>query len=237
MRLSALVLALAVAALALPGAAAPGCALPKGLAPAPVAPVRPDEVESGVTIAYYLLAITWTPDWRRINGQTPATTPPLDPERRPQGFALHGLWPNGKAPPYPRYCRPVGTIPLATVRAMYCRTPSAGLLQHEWQAHGACGWDDPAAYFRQAAKLYDRVTLPRIEGVTALTAGDLRRAFMAKNRWLAVEDIYVQADRDGRLTEVRLCYDLADRPAACPAGVGAPDDRRVGLTPSTSRRF
>ncbi|MCW5759171.1 MAG: ribonuclease T, partial [Phenylobacterium sp.] len=177
------------------------------------------------------------PDWRRINGRTGSTTPALDPEGRPQGFALHGLWPNGKAPPYPRYCRPVGPIDPATVRAMYCRTPSAALMQHEWQAHGACGWTDPQAYFRDAARLYDRVILPRIEDVPRLTAGSLRKAFVAKNRGLPPGAIFVALDREGRLTEVRLCYDLKYRPAACPGGVGAADARPVRLTPSRSGRF
>jgi len=222
---------LAALLIALPAAAS------DRLKPAPVEPVRPEEVVAGVTTAYYLLAITWTPEWRRINGQTPATTPKLDPERRPQGFALHGLWPNGKAPPYPRYCRPVGTIPAATVRAMYSRTPSAALLQHEWQAHGACGWDDPRAYFLQAAKLYDRVDLPRIEMPPTLTAGDLRQAFVTRNPWLAPAGIFVAADKEGRLAEVRLCFDLAYEPTACPGGVGAADDRVLVLTRSRKGRF
>ncbi len=228
---------LAAALLATPAVAAPACRLPPDLKPAPVEAVAPNEIVTGVTTAYYLLAITWTPDWRRINGQTKATTPPLDAESRPQGFALHGLWPNGKAPPYPRNCRPVGTIDAATVRQMYCRTPSAALLQHEWQAHGSCGWETPAAYFRDAARLYDRVKLPRIEAIPDLTAGRLRSAFTAKNRWLPADAIFVATDPSGRLSEVRLCYDLAYAPAACPGGLGAPDDRALILTPSSSRRF
>ena len=229
-----------LAALVLAGsaAAAPACQVPKGLAPAPVEAYDPAEVVSHIPTAYYLLAISWTPDWRRINGQTKATTPPLDPERRPQGFALHGLWPNGKVgPPYPRYCRPVGTIDEATVRSMYCRTQSAALLQHEWQAHGSCGWATPAAYFRDAARLYDRVRLPRIEAIPDLTAGRLRQAFTARNRWLPADAVFVALDNEGRLTEVRLCYDLKYRPVACPGGAGAPDSRRVRLTPSTRGRF
>jgi len=219
-------------------AAAPSCPRPPGLAPAPVEAVAPDEIVSNIPTAYYLLAITWTPDWRRINGQTKATTPPLDAEISPQGFALHGLWPNGKVgPPYPRNCRPVGTIDLDTVASMYCRTPSAALLQHEWQAHGSCGWETPKAYFRDAARLYDGLSLPRIEAIPNLTAGDLRRAFVARNRGLPPQAIFVALDKENRLTEVRLCYDLAYKPAACPGGFGAPADRPVVLTPSTTGRF
>jgi ribonuclease T2 len=224
-------------ALATTAEAAPACHVPPDLKPAPAYEPPAGEVVTGVRLAYYLLAITWTPEWRRMNGKTPAFSPELDPERRPQGFALHGLWPNGAAPPYPRYCRPVGPIPAAVVREMYCRTPSAALLQHEWEAHGSCAWDDPAAYFRQAARLYDRVKLPRIEGRTALTAGELRTAFVAGNPWLRREAVFVAADKEGVLSEVRLCFDLAYKVAACPGGTGAPDERRLTLTPSTTRRF
>jgi len=229
-----------LAALVLAGSAvaAPACQVPKGLTPAPVEAYDPADVVSNIPTAYYLLAISWTPDWRRINGQTKATTPALDAERKPQGFALHGLWPNGKVgPPYPRYCRPVGTIDAATVRAMYCRTQSAALLQHEWQTHGSCGWDTPAAYFRDAARLYDRIALPRVEAISGLTAGKLRQAFRAKNRWLPADAIFVALDKEDRLTEVRLCYDLRYRPVACPGGAGAADDRPVRLTRSTRGRF
>jgi len=218
--------------------AASASAAPPGLTPAPAEPVTPAEVVAGVPVAYYLLAITWTPEWRRINGLTSATSPPLDPETAPQGFALHGLWPNGKGPPYPRYCRPVGTIPAATVRRMHRRTPSAALLQHEWQAHGACAdWNSPAAYFRDAARLYDRVRLPRIEGRGEVTAGDIRAAFVARNPIYPPSAVFVAADREGRFYEVRLCHDLAYAPAACPGGAGAADAQRLQLTPSTSRRF
>jgi len=230
--------ALAFALLALAaGPAAAGCIVPKDLAPAPAYAPPANEVQADVQIAFYLLAITWTPEWRRINGQTPATTPTLDEARRPQGFALHGLWPNGKAPPYPRYCRPVGPIDAATVRRMYCRTPSAALLQHEWEAHGSCSWTDPKAYFAQAAKLYDAVKLPRIEDRAGLTAGQLRQALVAGNPWLSPAAVFVAADKERRLTEVRLCYDLAYKPAVCPGGNGAPDDLALSLTRSGGRRF
>lgn len=205
-------------------AAAPSCRVPANLPAAQVEPVPPDEIVKGVEVAYYLLAISWTPDRRQA-----------DAARRPYAFSLHGLWPNGKAPPYPRYCRPVDEIPAATVREMYCRTPSVSLLQHEWQAHGACGWGQPADYFRQAAVLYDRVRLPRIETLRRPTAGAVRAAITAQNRWLPRDAIFV-SEKDGRLAEVRLCYDLAYRPAACPGGVGAPDNQTLVIPQRAARR-
>jgi ribonuclease T2 len=227
----------ALLALAAPAAAAAACRPPSDLRPAPAYDPPANEVQTGVELAYYLLAITWTPEWRRMNGKSSAFSPELDAERRPQGFALHGLWPNGAAPPYPRYCRPVGPIPAPIVRDMYCRTPSAALLQHEWEAHGSCAWETPQAYFHDAAKLYDRVRLPRIEQQPHLTAGQLRAAFVASNRWLSPGAVFVATDKAGVLSEVRLCFDLHYRPAACPGGVGARDDVVLTLTPSTRRSF
>ena len=240
MRLSAPfpALALALALLAGPAlAAAPTCAPPADLAPAPPLTPGADEVVSGVTIAHYLLAISWTPQWCRTTGEK-GTEQKVECGQ-PLGFTLHGLWPNGEAPPYPRYCHPVGGLQTAMVRQMYCRTPSPELLQHEWQAHGACGWTDPQAYFAQAAKLYDHVVLPKIEAIPPadLTAGAIRAAFIARNPWLKREDIWVQTHRSGHLTEVRLCYDLRYQAGACPGGIGAPDATHVLLAPSKTGAF
>ena len=158
---------------------------------------------------------------------------------RPFGFTLHGLWPNGAAPPYPRFCHPVGGLDANTARQMFCRTPSPTLLQHEWQAHGACGWTDAKAYFGQAARLFDAVVIPKIETIPAdrLTAGAVRAAFIARNPAFAPQDVYIQTTRAEELTEVRLCYDLKFKPAACPGGTGAPDRVRLRLAPSRTGAF
>ena len=237
MRFPSLSLAAALSAAALPTLAAPACSPPAELSPAPVLTPRPDEVVSGVTTAYYLLAISWTPQWCRTIGQR-GTEQKVECDR-PLGFTLHGLWPNGSAPPYPRYCRPVGGLDATLVRKMYCRTPSAELLQHEWQAHGACAWPDAAAYFAQSSKLFDKVTLPKIEAIPAgdLTAGNVRAAFIAKNPGQRRETVFVATTRGDDLTEVRLCYDLQYRPAACPGGNGAPDRARIHIAPSRTGAF
>ena len=138
-----------------------------------------------MTNAVYLLALNWTPEWCRSGGSG-ATAKEMECDR-PFGFTLHGLWPNGLGKPYPRYCRPVGGLDAATVRQMYCRTPSPTLLQHEWQAHGTCAaWPTAQAYFGQAARLFDQLKMPKIETIApgGLTAGAVRAAFVARNPWL-----------------------------------------------------
>ena len=237
MRLTVMILGTALGAFAVPALAAPACSPPPGLMPAPAIAPPPGEVVTGVTNAYYLLALNWTPQWCRAGGSG-ARADEMECGR-PFGFTLHGLWPNGVAKPYPRFCRPVGGIDAATVRAMYCRTPSPELLQHEWQAHGGCGWSDPDRFFAQGSRLYDRIVIPRIETIApeALTAGVVRRAFVAKNPWLKPAMIYVQTDRADRLTEVRICYSLKFAAMACLGGNGAPDAVALKLTPSLTRAF
>jgi ribonuclease T2 len=216
--------------------AAPACRPPADLAPWPVQTPRPEEV-SRIKTVFYVLTLSWAPEWCRTNGQG-ITAQKLECGR-PRGFILHGLWPNGHGFPYPRYCTPVGGIDLATVRQMYCRTPSPELLQHEWQAHGGCGWTDPKVFFARSAALYDRVVQPPLEaiGPAALTTGAVRRAFIARNPWLSRDKIFVATEAGGRLTEVRLCYDLGFKPRSCPDGTGASDDTRLRLTPSLNGRF
>ena len=217
-----------LAALALSDAAQAACRPPKDVQPAPAYAPPPAEIARTPT-TFYILAIAWGPEWRRTQGKIPATAQRLD-DPGARGFFLHGLWPNGEAPPYPRYCRTVGEIPRSTVRSMYCRTPSAELLQHEWQAHGACGWPDAPAYFAEAARLYDRLKRPRLRG-EHLTAAAIRQAFAHANPALPPDAIIV-AQRDGRFSEARVCYDMAFKPRTCPPGQGAkPQARLIISTP------
>ena len=239
MRFAAPILAAAVAlGPAAPVLAAP--ALPAGLTPAPALSPRPDAVVTGVPVAYYVLALSWTPEWCRSGGSG-ATAKEMECGAA-LGFTLHGLWPDGAHPPYPSFCRPAGALDIATVREMWRRTPSAVLLQHEWQKHGTCAaWPDALTYFAQAAKLFDRVALPRIEAISPgeRTAGAVRAAFVARNPWLKPDRIFVQTlrNRDDALSEVRVCYDLKFQPAACPGGNGAPDRVRLDLAPSRTGAF
>jgi ribonuclease T2 len=237
MRFHVLILAAALSAAGLPVLAAPACAIPANLSPAPARAPPADELVSGVTNAVYLLALDWTPQWC-LNGGSGASAGEMEC-RQPFGFTLHGLWPNGVGKPYPRYCRPVGGLDAATLRQMFCRTPSPTLLQHEWQAHGSCGWTDPKAYFGQAARLFDQLKMPKIEAIAPdrLTAGAVRAAFVAANPSFTPQDVFVQTARDEALAEVRLCYDLQFRPAACPGGNGAPDRVRIHLAPSRTGAF
>lgn len=211
--------------------AAQSCVLPARLPAPEMERVRADEVVADRTILFHMLAVTWMPHTCRAGGDGQGDLACGGENRF--GWTLHGLWPNAEGKPYPRYCRPATRVSDATIRANLCRTPSVDLVQHEWAAHGTCGWDTPEAYFEQAATLYDGLVKPDPEalapGARGPTAGQLRDAFVAANPGLPRDAIYIAVASGNRLREVRVCHDLSFKPAACHnGGLGAPD--RVVLT-------
>ncbi len=207
------------------------CALPQDVSTPPLRSPPADEVHAGVPTAAYLLSLIWSPEECRSYGDRPGAQ--VQCRANSFGFTVHGLWPNGPARYHPRYCRPVAPVAVATVRANLCMTPSAGLIQHEWAAHGACGWATPVDYFRQERSLRERLDAPDLapNADGFLTAGQVRDAFIRRNASIPRDGLDVHVGRDNRLEEVRVCYDLAFRYAPCLSGTGAPDRASIRITP------
>jgi ribonuclease T2 len=229
MRLALGLAALAIASPAGLASAEPirACVVPRDLTPAPASPPPAREIVRDAPTASYMLALTWSPEWCRARrGDADA---PGQCELNHLGFVVHGLWPNGAGGRHPRYCGPAPVLSPATVRANYCMTPSARLLQHEWAAHGTCGWATPEAYFGKAQALWRQIRTPDL--TRAATASDVRRAFVRRNPQIPVDGIYIKVASGNRLEDVRLCYDLNFRPARCQGGFGAPDRARIRITP------
>lgn len=207
------------------------CAVPADLSPARPYTPPADEVAADVPVAFNMLAVSWSPQACRSGKDYPDERHQCAQNRF--GLTLHGLWPNGDGDRHPRYCKPVSGIPLETVRKTFCMTPSPSLQQHEWAAHGACGWDSPEAYFEQAAQLWNRLNKPDLEAIpeARLTAGAIRDAFVAANPGLPRDGVFI-ATTDGWFREARLCYSKTYRPMACPRGQGAPDHEPLKLAPT-----
>ncbi len=210
-------------ALAAPAAAqAQSCRLPATIASP--APVVPDGPVRQIPIADYTLALSWSPAFCRSHGPDPREA--LQCSGR-FGFILHGLWPEGRGRDWPQWCPTRLRPDPATVRRHLCMTPSPDLIAHEWARHGSCMSRTPQAYFGAAARLWRQVRLPDMTALAtrrALTAGDLRRAFVALNPGLTTRSIRLLTGRDGTLREVHLCLSRARRYAACPAGRDGPAD-------------
>lgn len=235
-RLLSLLPLLALTGCDLPVATAPtattmaveSCILPSNL-PAPhMEAVTPEEVVADRPILFHMLAVTWMPETCRNGGDGQGDMACSGPNTF--GWTLHGLWPNSDGRPYPRYCRAAIRVSDATIRAELCRTPSVDLVQHEWAAHGTCGWETPEAYFAQSAQMYDSLSRPTPR--EGMTAGQLRDAFAAANPGLPRDSVYIATTDRIRLREVRICNDLSFKPRPCPGGeVGAPDATVLTVEP------
>lgn len=207
------------------------CAIPRDVTPAPSEIPPPDQIHTDVPIAAYLLALYWSPEACRAG--IPESDKAIQCDANRFGFTVHGLWPNGPDKVHPRYCRPSPPMSVATVRANLCMTPSPWLLQHEWQAHGTCQWETPEAYFRKTREVRDGLNVPDLKPGPngTMTAGEVRQAFLKRNRGMTAEGLNVRVNKDNRLTEVWVCMDLKFKLATCRGGNGTPDRVRIRVTP------
>lgn len=220
----------ALLALALPGPAlaqAYQCAPPASIGPLPS--VTPDGPSRRVSISGYTLAASWSPEYCR------------KPEDRASmqcsgangrfGFVLHGLWPEAQAGLPPQWCTPAPRPSPELVRRNLCMTPVPWLLAHEWAKHGSCMTRTPEAYYRTSAILWRSLRWPdadRLSRQDGLTAGDLRRAFVAANPQWRAEQVGLLVSDNGWLRELRLCYNRAFLPTRCATGqFGPPDTTRI----------
>jgi len=227
-------LAAAFALIAVAGAAQASslksCAVPPSVTPAPAEIPPANEIHTDVPTAAYLLALFWSPEACRAG--IPESDQIIQCRENRFGFTVHGLWPNGPDRVHPRYCKPSPPMSPATVKANLCMTPSPWLLQHEWQAHGTCQWDTPEAYFKKARQVRKGLNVPELKPSPdqTMTAGEIRHAFLKRNRGMTAEGLNVRV-KDGRLTEVWVCMDLKFKLAACRGGNGAPDAAVARVTP------
>lgn len=199
------------------------CTLP--LRPEAVAPVQPDGPKRRTPIASYTLAGSWSPEYCR----KPANRGSMQCSGANGrfGFVLHGLWPEAARGPSPQWCALSPRPSPDLIRRNLCMTPVPWLLAHEWAKHGSCMARRPETYYRVSAILWRSLAWPdadRLSRQPNLTAGDLRRAFVAANPDWRIGQVALLVSRTGWLREVHLCYGRDFLPRDCPRGKLGPKD-------------
>ena len=217
-------------------AQSPACSAPDRIAVPRLEQPRRGEPVRKPPVTGYMLAMSWSPQHCAgvRNPKGPRDRFQCSGESGRFGWVLHGLWPETDNAGYPQWCRPAKIVPQRVLKDHMCMTPSAQLLQHEWAKHGTCMSPHPAAYFRSAAILFGAVRFPDMTALAAKpqTAGSVRRACAAANRGVSAPMIAVSIDRQGWLSEVRLCLGPRMRPQRCkPFQMGAKDGRTVRIRP------
>ncbi len=172
---------------------------------------------------YYLLSLSWAPTYCLTHADDGTEC-----AGKGYGFVLHGLWPQYDAGGYPENCWTQSELSGAAAakgRALY---PSEHLMQHEWQAHGACSGFDAREYFDTVDRATSVVKIPAIleapQRDQTLTAAQIAELFYGANPKVPEHALTI-ACRGNGLSEVRVCLtkNLSVRPCGygvrttCPA--------------------
>ena len=172
------------------------------------------------TFDYYLLSLSWAPDFCALPGGNKDPRE-CSPGRR-LGFIVHGLWPQAEAGRAAENCA-ASPVSGAIVNLMLNYIPSPGLIQHEWSEHGSCTGLNAVDFFALVRQARDKVRIPA--DLTALAQDrsmsprDLAAEFAAANPAFPPAAFRATCVR-GELQEVRVCFtkDLAPRPCSASAG-------------------
>ena len=174
------------------------------------------EGEQAGDFDYYVMALTWSPNWCALEGD--ARDDDQCDARHAYGFTLHGLWPQYESG-YPSGCRSAERDPSrAETGSMTDIMGSGGLAWYQWKKHGRCTGLTARDYFATARRAYGSVTLPdvfqRLNRSITLPAAVVEDAFVEANPALPRDAITITCEA-GMIQEVRLCLTKDLSPRRC----------------------
>lgn len=174
------------------------------------------EGEKAGVFDYYVLALSWTPNFCEIEGDAKGRD--QCDARHDYGWLLHGLWPQFHRG-WPSYCPTVARPPSrAMTRDMADIMGASGLAWHQWKKHGTCTGLQGRDYLRLSRAAYDQVTRPevfrKLDRAVKLPAAVVEEAFLQDNPGLESDGITITC-RDGHIQEVRICLSKTLDPVPC----------------------
>ncbi len=162
---------------------------------------------------YYLLTLSWSPEYCQGNPTNPQCT-----GAKHYGFVVHGLWPEFQNGGGPENCSnaPGLTNPSTMLDIM----PDLSLIQHEWVTHGTCSGLSATDYFNLIRKAFTSTRIPNqfVAPATQLVMSPLqvKQAFEQANPSLKDADIMISCGRN-YLTAIEFCIAKNLNAMACPA--------------------
>lgn len=169
---------------------------------------------------YYVLSLSWSPDWCVLEGDAKGS--PQCDDDKDFGWVLHGLWPQYDRG-YPSYCRTIKRDPPRSLtNAMADIMGTSGLAWYQWKKHGRCAGLSAEAYFNTARRAFEAVTRPpvfrKIDHQLKLRPTVIEEAFLDSNpNWGA--DMVTITCKSGYIQEARICLTKDLTPRDCGADV------------------
>ena len=178
------------------------------------------EGEKAGDFDYYVLALSWSPNWCALEGKAKGSEQCDDDAKF--GWVMHGLWPQFEQG-YPSYCRTSHRDPSrAQSKAMAQIMGSSGSAWYQWKKHGRCAGLSAADYYSTATKAYFSVTRPdvfrRLSKPVKLPAKVVEQAFLKENPDLRADMLTITC-KANQIQEARVCLNKDLTPRVCGSGV------------------
>ncbi len=170
---------------------------------------------------YFVLALSWSPNWCALEGD--ARRSPQCDAAEDHGWILHGLWPQFERG-YPSYCKSAERPPSRGMTAQMADIMgTGGLAWHQWKKHGTCTAYSAEKYYSLSREAYSRITRPevfrKLQKTVRLPAAVVEEAFLHDNPGLAPQMITITC-KQGHIQEARICLAKDTlKPRACGADV------------------
>jgi ribonuclease T2 len=157
---------------------------------------------------YYVLALSWTPNWCVLEGDRKNSDQCDDDTGF--GFTMHGLWPQFNVG-WPSYCKSPARAPSRRdTNAMTDVMGSGGLAWHQWNKHGTCSGLSSHDFFQLSRDAYAKIDRPRVframEKTYRVPASLITEAFLETNPKMSRQNMQVTCKKDA-IQEVRICLD------------------------------
>ena len=186
-------------------------------------------VSSASKFDYYLLALSWAPEFCASHSGH-ASSSECDPTHR-FGLVVHGLWPQNDDGTYPESCAPARPVAEATVQRMLGVMPARGLIQHEWATHGTCSGLPAQEYFADIEKVYRGLQIPAAYRAPTqpVRAGpqEIEQKFAEANH--AASGAFRITCSGGNFSELHVCLTKDLQYRACPSGLRGCRARQVTI--------
>lgn len=174
------------------------------------------EGEKAGQFDYYVLALSWSPNWCAIEGD--AKQSPQCDRGEDHGWILHGLWPQFHQG-WPSYCPTSERAPSRKMTgAMADIMGTSGLAWHQWKKHGTCSGLSAQAYFDLSRAAYDTIERPavlrKLDSTIRLPAHLIEEVFLKNNPQLEADGLTITC-KQGHIQEARICLSKDLTPVAC----------------------
>jgi ribonuclease T2 len=180
------------------------------------APMAQAEGEKAGEFDYYVMALSWSPNWCSREGDAKGS--PQCEDSKDHGWILHGLWPQFHRG-WPSYCPTSERAPSRRMTAdMADIMGTSGLAWHQWNKHGTCSGLSASDYYTLSREAYGLITRPevfrKLPNAVRLPASLVEEAFLKANPQLEADGLTITC-KQGYIQEARVCLSKDLEPVPC----------------------